>query len=528
MLDIYKDFYNNIVKRNLFWLPVLLTGVCAYGFSIMNRTIGIDDLQRDYYVNTDNAMVGAGRWGQWLYVKLFGASELAPFYDRFLALVFLIIASVTFCAVLYYVTDSRDVLPYTLTACEYISFPLFTELWEFGGVNWMVGINMTIANLVILDLLILYRSQTRTRLWRHILLTGIAMSLVFSSYESGVFYYFAVALIVSYLMILHGEGDFQSHARQILFLLTCFVPALILRIIVGMGLKWILQPTATEAGNIALHWGENSVIGVLITTAWNYFAKCLIFLPITIFVGAFFLFIGYTIIKSVRGHNPLLMLIGLGVLISLFAQEIIQCAVMPYRTAQTLTVFVAFVVWLFVVLFEGQDKRKYAAYLVIGWLCLMQCAYCNRVLSINNLRSENELNALSQVGYEILHQYGEDVPVLVVGETVNTEYVDDMLFMDISKGPGKLFAQVYNLLRGDNYDPNYHRIGEFLAVSNIENSFRNEHTITAYFSLSGYDLNVIERNTEEGERVYEEADEIAKDMHKYEIREWNGYVIAKF
>lgn len=528
MLNIYKDFYNSIVKRTLFWMPVLLTGICAYGFSIMNRTVFIDDLRRDYYITNEKTMIAGGRWGQWFYIKLFGDTDLVPFYDRFLALLFLIAAAVTFCAILYVVCGRRHILVYTFTACEFVAYPLIIELWEFTGADWMACLNMAIGNVVLLDLLMLYRSRERAGLWRHVILTSLAMSLVFSSYESGVFYYFAVALMVSYLMIAMHRGGFAAHVRQVLFLLVPYPLAVVLRVVVGKILIVILQPTAGGSGDTSIKWGSNSVVGVLISTAWNYIAHALIYLPLTIFVCALLIYGIYTIVRSVREHNPLLLLIGFGVLISLFSQEILQCSVMPYRTAQTLTAFVALVAYLIVTAVEDRRWTRNVVYVILAWLCLIQCAFSNKMLGLDNLRSENEINILSQIGYEIITEYGEDVSVLTVGSYDNSDYVNGMIYADESKGTGRLFAALYDLLRGDNYDPEYNKIGQRLAYPAIEWSFTREDTMQRYFSYCGYDIHVIDRNTEEGQRVYDMAEQIGEDMSRYEIREWDGYIIVKF
>ena len=69
MLESIKTFWNQVGRKNGFWIPVLFFTISTYGFSIFNRTVGIDDLAADLYVGSGNVMIAAGRWGMILWNK---------------------------------------------------------------------------------------------------------------------------------------------------------------------------------------------------------------------------------------------------------------------------------------------------------------------------------------------------------------------------------------------------------------------------------------------------------------------------
>ena len=103
MLESIKTFWNRVGKKEGFWIPVLFFTISTYGFSIFNRTVGIDDLAADLYVGSGNVMIAAGRWGMILWNKLAAIPRLSPASDRLLAATFLLAASILLSGLFYHV-----------------------------------------------------------------------------------------------------------------------------------------------------------------------------------------------------------------------------------------------------------------------------------------------------------------------------------------------------------------------------------------------------------------------------------------
>ena len=60
------EFYKDIVSKKQFYFPIVFYAIVGYSFSIYNRTVGVDDLMRDFNVNNVNGML-SGRWGMVLW-----------------------------------------------------------------------------------------------------------------------------------------------------------------------------------------------------------------------------------------------------------------------------------------------------------------------------------------------------------------------------------------------------------------------------------------------------------------------------
>ena len=78
-----KEFHEKISSRKEYWIPLLFYTFAAYGFSMLNRTVGADDLATPLYVN-DTVWLRELRWGAVLWKKLFSFGDCVPYLDKFL------------------------------------------------------------------------------------------------------------------------------------------------------------------------------------------------------------------------------------------------------------------------------------------------------------------------------------------------------------------------------------------------------------------------------------------------------------
>ena len=101
MLDSVVIFYNKVIKRVSFWLPLIVLTIVAYGFSAFNPTVGIDDLARDIYIGDGNAMLSATRWGMNVWIKLFSTFEFVPGVDHLIGIIFMLCASLAYSFLFY-------------------------------------------------------------------------------------------------------------------------------------------------------------------------------------------------------------------------------------------------------------------------------------------------------------------------------------------------------------------------------------------------------------------------------------------
>ena len=220
---------------------------------------------------------------------------------------------------------------------------------------------------------------------------------------------------------------------------------------------------------------------------------------------------------------------------------------MPYRTAQTLTIFCAFVLFLYVGLGESmlrkaeqalqdaevnQKGTKKAAragrlYGVIVTLCLLLClhmaTYLNWILSLDNQRSENERAIAYEIGYKLKSEY-PDKPIVFVGWEYVGSYIESQVRTDVNSWNGNIYIRLYRRLWYE--DPANLRGPETDVNSVITWSKGTEYMLYEFFRYHGFDLNIVPYtgNVE----LFEEAEAIAKELglSEYEISEQENYIIV--
>ena len=189
MIDIVT-FYNDILSKKRYYVPILFFAIVGYSFSIYNRTVGIDDFSRDINVGSGNRML-SGRWGMILWNKLVGITvALDPFIDRFLALVFLIIAAILFCYILYLIGGNKRIVSYTIAASTFITYPLINSIWEYTGADFMLTGNLCLVTLAAIVLMCINPFGKR------VLYASVLLLLPVSSYESAIFYYTSLFCVI--------------------------------------------------------------------------------------------------------------------------------------------------------------------------------------------------------------------------------------------------------------------------------------------------------------------------------------------
>ena len=80
MMTNFIRFYNDILSKKRFWIPLLFFALVGYSFSIYNRTVGTDDF---FLESHDVTYMLSGRWGMLVWFKLTGLMHASPFIDRF-------------------------------------------------------------------------------------------------------------------------------------------------------------------------------------------------------------------------------------------------------------------------------------------------------------------------------------------------------------------------------------------------------------------------------------------------------------
>lgn len=519
MLDSMVIFYNRVIKRVSFWLPLVVLTLVGYGFSAFNPTVGIDDLARDIYIGDGNAMLSATRWGMNVWIKLFSTFEFVPGVDHLIGIFFMLCASLAYSFLFYSLSSSKDYsLKYTVFACLFITYPLINEIWEYSGANFMVAGNMFIVALVLS-----YMEYHKHLEWKTVLFCGVPLSLVAASYETGIFVY-----ITSVLLILFYKFCFQNkEQRKYEWFLdgASYIPALavsiIIRIVVGVSIIKLLGLTYKVNG-------DASVVFDLLGFLYNgilYVFNSIVYLPITVFLFFLVLLFIYSIIlsKKNKASLPLILFILIG--ISLFAQAILTLSEMPYRTAHTLIIFVSFFGLLVMELVEAKLNKKIVliVFCLLMYIAYQQGLFLDSLLTLNHLRSENEASIVTLLGYQIESQY-DDKPVIFVGDYSIGEYFDN--FTNV--GYEKLNHKLYRIARNFKNPQEKYKYIDTNINSNLSWSIRafdSQNMMMAYFSYFGFDIELIDCFSAD---LYDQVLDKAREygMKPYEIKDEGEYLIV--
>ncbi len=513
MSDIQK-FYKTVLSQKGFYIPVLFFAIVAYSFSIYNRTVGWDDLLKDFYIGSGHAMLSNGRWGMVVWAYIMGITSFDPFIDRFIALVLIIAAGILLSYILYTIDKSRNIFAYSILVSTFITFPLINEIWEYTGANFNVAAGLCLVSMACLVL------RSKWTILKKIIVAALLLVLPISSYESTIFYYVTlVCIIIFYRNVLDlSRYSFRLWIYDLVFF---FIPVLIafaVRLFVTYVIRGVMGIDYIYAGATNIYWFTSNFGDTLKATIFSnvfyYVLNALVYLPITIFSIAFALFFIYLIVKK----QMKLVLLGVAVIVSVFLLAIVQGGAMPYRTAQTVTIFVSFVVYLFVTHNYSRAKVKLFVYILAIGLCWYQAVFLNRILCLNNLRSDNEVSVIHQIGTRLTSEF-EKKPVVFVSPYKISRWISRQITVDESTWNGRLFCK---LCEGTSIIMPYKFVG-----TNINCATEEYHQIQELFSYYGYDINVI-MNPFTNRQEHEKAVKIAErlELKPYQIYDVGDYLIV--
>ena len=536
MINSIKVFWNTIGRRKSYWIPILFFTITTYGFSIFNRTIGIDDLASEIYTGSGNVMIAAGRWGMNLWKIIAAIPILSPAADRLLATVFLVIAAILLSAMYYHLRTSHSAEPYigkyTVLSCCLITYPILGEIWEYSGANYISTAGMLISTVACYYLL-----TRETVKIKSILFAGIILTLPMSSYESGILFYITlVCSVLFYKYCIWGYPRKKSlyWKRGVMFALPLVV-ALALRLVIGKGLRLALGVAKGHNGNTGIKWGLDPVSDVfrklIIDSFLNYIVNALVYLPLMISFFAVLFLLCYSSCEAIRKRNFMIIIGGVILVLSAFTISFIQGSFMKYRTAISLSVLTTFSLFCLMELWENKEKRKQTfASIAAFYLIWVQSAFLNSELALNNLRSDNEMRIMSSIAQEIL-SINSDKPVVFVGEYQMSDYFRKAKKSYAGTFAGDLYEKAIEAFQnryGDYYYTFYH-LTEFPDTninSVINYSIVANGIMEKYLSYLGYDIRVIDRYINPD--AVREAKEIAQKagMKSFEVLETEDYMIA--
>ena len=529
------DFYENIGKKKWYWIPLILLAVGAFGYSLTCRTVSIDDLRVQYYYSSEYYMISGGYWGEVPMKWLAGCLTYAPFFTKFTTVLFLLLDGFLLGAVLYRLNGGRkNVFSYMILSAGLLTFPLISEMWEYYGAVLTDAMALVVSLLTVLY----YETEKRPRkyLW-----ACAAMAFVVSA--SLLSFFIFISLVMMLLFYKYAAEPRENHPRWkwVLEGLGYAVP-----LMVGLGIRFLLQVVLQKifnapyapASDVWIEEGLQALVKTILYNGYSYAVKGLVYFPIAVFDLAGLCLLILACRQCGRMKSPVPLLIWAPMLVSLFAQSLIQRHVLPYRHTFAISILVGFTMFLLAEQAEKSKKtwlrRAVAAVLLL--ICWNQASALNQMFALNNLRSDNELALVRSLGYTLTTEY-ERKPVAFVGVPPDDcHWAADQVTADPHALGSRILIGAANmagkLLPGDT------QTAERLA--NVADSKYTQTNLQAtldwhrrvpymmrdLFSYCGYDIPVVEMEDQQDlyNSLWDAAEE--QDMSYLEICDTGDYLIV--
>lgn len=538
-----RKYYNDLKAYGMkksYIVPVLLIALLCFGYAITNASINIDNLEGDRYVN-GNVMLAAGRFGITL-MSMFTGDWATAYVNDILSVVFLLWTATNICILFDRVSGGRiNSYARTIFSCAFVSYPLIHEIWPYSAYSPSFCLLFMSWALLLVYACIRKRQQNRFGM---ILAAVLLMMLVCAGYESivPVYIFFVFALLS--LQIVYGteqEKKLRTVLQNGMVFAGVLVVGLLLRVAVHQITLAVLDLESATNGATEIYWSKYSVDSIIkslfVGFAKNYVLKGIIYFPITelLAAGVAFLIIGFFACKK---HGALLLVPGLGMLLSLILLSIVQGEVSPYRTCQVFGAFVSFVAMILADLFQEGAWHKWvknAGLVLLAYLCFYQATYVNYYMVQNHLRSEEEAFVIRQIGMELQGEYSIEKPVIFVGNYALSESIQEAISVPESSASWQayktIFIACYDVM-GETYDET--KLSRRLPQTNVNSVLEwgvysyNQEAMQNLFAYYGFDYVLADY-----ELVYDEACQYAvtEQMPSYPqngyIRDVGEYIIVR-
>ncbi len=515
-----KTFYNDVVKHPLFYFPFLTLSIMAYLPSITNTKRQFEDFRIEIYFG-DNGAQKVARWGMWLLARSLGlaGNDIA---NKYLGLIFLILGALVITAVFYCLTTKEGLLKYTIMATTITVFPLINEIWGYNVANLIVCINYLLCGIVVYGLIIV-----KGNLIKKLLLGSIPFIWISSSYEAGLFTYVTLVFAICFYLYIKRKISAAEYFSVGILLGVPLIIGSAIGVLIGYFISVITGTPYIKCGDTRSHWGEVDVFYNLIDSNFDrYFLRALIYVPITIFVFAVIILVT-VLIKSIFERKIMVLLSGIFLFFSIFLLPMYQCFYLPYRVAQNVTVFTAFVFFLGLERSEAYSKflqKAIGVFMIL--ICLIQSSFLMNVNWIDYQIAHNDEDLVRQIGYNLTSKYYGKPVMLIPRQSdiyglydIYSESLHKEVIIDVNTLNGKL----YHSMRGDSvidmkyFDTNLYSV--LLRGASLEDT-----AMELFFSYCGYEIDVISYIPED----YPEVTELVESgkLHTLEIVDMGEYVVV--
>lgn len=434
-MDNLKKDIEYFVKNISYIIPVILTAVLSFGFVITHYSVNVDTLAYDRYCR-QGEFLAQSRFGVVLIDKIFHVIEFNPFFVEFIAVTFLIVATIAFCILFKRVTNNKlKMVTYTVFSCLFLSYPLVNETFVYTPASIILGLGY-FGIAVSLNFMYKYLLECK---FKYAIYTTIILTLIISSYESFASVYLCGFLIILILDCIFNNKNikFMQIAKKIIKFVIPLVIAIILAKIISTILLKIynLTPSTIAAKQIIdLSYGLKYAIKKFIKSNIVYYLpKLLFYLPITIMGIAVIINFGLNICYSIKRKSITLFLLFIGTIFTLIVLSIIQGVATPSRACQVYALFIGFTFMLLlqsVLQLNISKIFKNIAIILMFVLVFFQAKNLHKWFFLNYLRYQEEKTTITTIANDIEKKCDTNKPVVFVGNYSIPQYIANKVYIN--------------------------------------------------------------------------------------------------
>lgn len=540
-MEKYKKSVIKLMKNPWFIVPVIIVAIASFGYLLTHDTVNIDTLASNrYYDGTE--LIAQGRLVNPLLDKIFNVMEYKPFFVNFLAVLFLILATLLYSSLFDVVSKSKIKLgAYTIFACLFISYPLSMEvfLYEPMGLSIALGFNFTALSLIA------FYEFLQNKQKRYAIFSVIFLWCAISIYES-----FAAVYIVAFISIIlietlynQEKKTFKEYIKEVLWYIVPLIIAIVLNTIVVNLIQWIWHiEKSTKASKTITYLTmglKDGIKNLIQTVIISYGINAFGYFPITSLVISIIVSIIMGIVYSVKRKNAYIILIILAMNLSLLSLSIIQGQAAIYRTCQQFPLFVAVVFMIFAQAVLQMDSKKVLKNVCIFMICMLIFYQAKDLYGWqykNDLRYQREKEDMITIANQVLSNYGNKKPVVFTG---NYGGSGDIIDKYTHVQEGTLHYKVLNYFNKHFYENQIKDVSKYrYTLSNVRSyvywattAFKNDDEqanmeLIKFFNLLGYDIKAGTK------KMYQEALTLVKGKPHWpkegSIIETEEYIIVNF
>lgn len=406
-----QDTFRN---RKLIIFTIFIT-LLAFGFTITNFSIGLDDPAANHYLSLDEYgnMIQQGRLLHVFYAKLTGAFQFIPFFNDFVGAVLFMLSALMFCALFQYITESAfSSVELALFTGIYLSYPIISEKFIY---NLDVVVTMSSYLFTVFSLLTSY-DFIKYKRKKSLILALISLFLAVGSYESFCFLYICgVFSIFICECIIKRE---KITIKRILGEGLGYAFILFLAVLGYYFLVFIVQKNTNQLNIFTRNsvWNADSLfIDKIkeIVSKFIYSLKSIDYFPMLEVVVFSVIGFGVSLIESFKRKSMALFLCFVGLFISNFGIHMAVGFIM-YRAGQTFCFSIAFIVLLLIYLSRNMNIMRNMCVLVSCILIYGQCANLNLSFYHDYARYKKEEFAVNTIATRLVAECDVNKPVVFV------------------------------------------------------------------------------------------------------------------